>query len=114
MAFVDWQEVGVSAALMDFMQTVIGFCFVDPPAGVERWAVFEPELYRALYTGYTSVRPFTQDELEQFDNALKYVALTQPLWAMLEWARYHPNEEMVETRLLYWMFGIDTLILPVL
>lgn len=28
-AFVDWQEVGVSAALMDFVQTVQGFCFVE-------------------------------------------------------------------------------------
>lgn len=28
-AFVDWQEIGVGAALMDFVQTALGFCFVD-------------------------------------------------------------------------------------
>ncbi len=113
-AFVDWQEIGVSAALMDFVQTVIGFCFVESTAGSECWAVFDPDLYCALYRGYTSIRPFTPYELEHLDNALKYVALTQPVWTMLAWEQYHPGEEMVETRLLYWMFGINTLTLPAL
>lgn len=113
-AFVDWQEIGVSAALMDFMQTVLGFCFVDPPAGSESWAVFDPDLYRALCQGYTSLRPFTSYELEHLDHALKYVALTQPVWSMLAWDQHHPGEEMVETRLLYWMFGMNTLTLPAL
>lgn len=113
-AFVDWQEMGVGAALMDFVQTVIGFCFVEPLAGSACWAVFDPGLYRALYTGYTSIRPFTEYEREHLDKALKYVALTQPVWTMLAWEHYHPGEEMVETRLLYWMFGIDTLTLPAL
>ncbi|GER89831.1 hypothetical protein KDW_39930 [Dictyobacter vulcani] len=113
-AFVDWQEIGVSAALMDFVQTVIGFCFVEPPTGSDCWAVFDPDLYRALYTGYTSIRPFTGYELEHLNNALKYVALIQPVWTMLVWERYHSGQEMVETRLLYWMYGIDTLTLPTL
>jgi Ser/Thr protein kinase RdoA (MazF antagonist) len=111
-AFVDWQEIGVSAALMDFMQTVLGFCFVDRPVGSEQWAVFSPDLYQALYQSYTSIRPFTQYELEHLDHALKYVALTQPVWSMLNWDQYHPGEEMVETRLLYWMYGVDALTLP--
>jgi Ser/Thr protein kinase RdoA (MazF antagonist) len=113
-AFVDWEEIGVGAALMDFMQTVIGFCFDETTANADYWAVFDSDLYRALYQGYTSIRPFTKYELEHLDDALKYVALTQPVWSMLAWERYHPGEEMVETRLLYWMFGIDKLTLPVL
>lgn len=113
-AFVDWQEMGVSAALMDFVQTVIGFCFIEPADGSDRWAVFDPDLYRALYANYTSLRPFTRYELEHLDNALKYVALTQPVRAMLTWEQYHSGEEMIETRLLYWMFGVDKLSLSAL
>ncbi len=111
-AFVDWQEMGVGAALMDFVQTVLGFCFVEPAAGLDRWAVFDPDLYRPLYTSYTSVRPFSHYEQEHLNDALRYVALTQPVWSMLAWKQYHPGEEMIETRLLYWMYGIDTLTLP--
>jgi Ser/Thr protein kinase RdoA (MazF antagonist) len=113
-AFVDWEEIGVGAALMDFVQTVQGFCFVEDAAQPEYWAVFDPDLYRSFYEGYTSIRPFSQYELEHLENAFKYVGLTQPVWSMLAWERYHPGEEMAETRLLYWMFGIDTLTLPVL
>jgi Ser/Thr protein kinase RdoA (MazF antagonist) len=113
-AFVDCEEIGVGAALMDFMQAVIGFCFDETTANVDYWAVFDPDLYRALYRGYTSIRPFTEYELEHLDDALKYVALIQPVWSMLAWERYHPGEEMVETRLLYWMFGIDKLTLSAL
>lgn len=113
-AFLDWQEVGVSAALMDFVQTVLGFCFVDQEEGSDYWALFDPELYRALYESYTGVRPFSPYELEHLDDAMKYVGLTQPVWSMLAWKQYHPGEEMVETQLLYWKFGLDKLILPVL
>ncbi len=111
-AFVDWQEIGVSAALMDFMQTVLGFCFRENSPGSTYWAVFDPALYRALYAGYTSVRPFSDDEKVQLGDALKYVGLTQPVWSMLAWQRYHPGEEMVEKTLLYWAFGLDRLTLP--
>lgn len=111
-AFVDWQEVGVSAALMDFVQTVIGFCFIDQDEDSDYWALFDPELYRALYAGYTSVRPFSQYEQEHLDDALKYVGLTQPVWSMLMWEQYHAGQQMVETNLLYWKFGLDKLTLP--
>ncbi len=111
-AFVDWQEVGVSAALMDFASTMLGFCFVEQDEGSDYWALFDPELHRTLYEGYTSVRPFSQYEQAHIDDALKYVALTQPVWSMLMWEQYHPGEKMVETNLLYWKFGMDTLTLP--
>ena len=111
-AFVDWQEVGVSAALMDFTSTVLGFCFVDQDEGSDYWALFDSDLYRTLYEGYTSVRPFSQYEREHLNDALKYVALTQPVWSMLMWEQYHPGEKMVETDLLYWKYGVDTLTLP--
>ncbi|GCE24422.1 phosphotransferase enzyme family protein [Dictyobacter kobayashii] len=41
-AFVDWQEIGVGAAILDFAMTVLGFCFVDA--------------LRALSTGPASIQ----------------------------------------------------------
>ncbi len=113
-AFVDWQEIGVSAALMDFAMTMLGFCFVDSPAGSYYWALFDPRLYRALFESYTSVRPFSAYELAHLESALKYVGLTQPIWSMLTWDHYHPGQEMIETNLLYWKFGLHELSLPAL
>lgn len=112
-AFVDWQEIGVSAALMDFVQTVQGFCFIQHYENSKYWAVFDPELYRALYESYTSVRPLSEYEREHLDDAMKYVGLTQPVWSMLAWKQYHPDREMIETNTLYWAFGLDKLTLPV-
>jgi Ser/Thr protein kinase RdoA (MazF antagonist) len=113
-AFVDWQEIGVSAALMDFASTMLGFCFVEQPEGSDYWAIFDPELYRALFESYTSVRPFSVYELAHLDSALKYVGLTQPVWSMLMWEQYHPNQEMIETNMLYWKFALHELTLPAL
>ncbi|HLH62225.1 MAG TPA: phosphotransferase [Ktedonobacteraceae bacterium] len=113
-AFVDWQEIGVSAALMDFAMTMLGFCFVDAPDGSGYWAIFDPGLYRSLFEGYTSVRPFSPYELAHLDAALKYVGLTQPVWSMLAWDQYHPGQRMIETNLLYWKFGLHELTLPTL
>jgi Ser/Thr protein kinase RdoA (MazF antagonist) len=113
-AFVDWQECGISAALLDFAQTILGFCFIDPPTGSDFWAVFDSDLYRAFYEGYTSVRSLSDVEKAHLGDALKYVGLTQPVWSMLAWQQYHPDEVMIETNLLYWKYGLDTLVLPVL
>jgi Ser/Thr protein kinase RdoA (MazF antagonist) len=113
-AFVDWQEIGVSAALMDFVSTVLGFCFVEQSEGSDYWAIFDPELYRALFESYTGVRPFSAYELAHLDAALKYVGLTQPVWSMLMWEQYHPNREMIETNLMYWKFGLHEMMLPAL
>lgn len=111
-AFVDWQEIGVGAALLDFMQTVFGFCFVEQEEGSNYWAIFDPALYRVLYESYTSVRPFSAYELAHFDAAMRYAGLTQPVWSMLAWEQYHPGQEMIETNLLYWKYGLDQLTLP--
>ena len=113
-AFVDWQEIGISAALMDFASTMLGFCFIDQSEGSDYWAIFDPELYRALFESYTSIRPFSAYELAHLETALKYVGLTQPAWSMLMWEQYHPNQEMIETNLLYWKFGLHELTLPAL
>lgn len=112
-AFVDWQEIGAGAALMDFVSTVLGFCFTDLTTRSNGSTTFQPELYRALYEGYTSVRPFSQYEHKHLDDALHYVGLIQPVWSMLQWKQYHPGKEMIETTLLYWDFGLDKLTLPV-
>lgn len=111
-AFVDWQEIGVSAALLDFASTVLGFCFVDQDESADFWAIFDPALYRALFEGYTSVRLLSPEELAQLAMALKYVGLTQPLWSMLHWQQYHAGQDMIETNTLYWKYGLDTLTLP--
>jgi Ser/Thr protein kinase RdoA (MazF antagonist) len=111
-AFVDWQEIGVGAALVDFVSTVLGFCFVDQDEGTDFWAIFDPVLYRALFEGYTSIRPFSPEELAQLDAAMKYVGLTQPVWSMLNWQQYHSGQKMIETNTMYWKYGLDTLTLP--
>jgi homoserine kinase type II len=111
-AFIDWQDIGVGAAMIDFVQTVQGFCFVDQGERSEYWALFDPELYRALYESYTSIRPFSAYELSHLDAAMKYVGLTQPVWSMLMWEQYHPGQELVETNLMYWKYGLDRLTLP--
>ncbi|GCE09856.1 phosphotransferase [Dictyobacter aurantiacus] len=105
-AFVDWQEIGVGAAIMDFAMTVLGFCFVDAPEGSDLWACFDPELFQALFSGYQSVRLFSDYELAHLDAAFTHTGLTQPLWTMLNWEQYHPGEKMVETNLLYWKYGL--------
>jgi len=111
MAFVDWQEIGVGASVLDFAMTILGFCFVESPTP-DMWSIFEPSLYRSLYTSYTQVRPFTKEEDAAIEVALKYAGLTQPVWSMLHWDIYRPNAELVETNTLYWRFGLDTLMLP--
>lgn len=113
-AFVDWQEMGVTATLMDFTSTVLGFCFVDQDADSDYWALFDPELYYALFESYTSIRPFSSAELAQLDAAMKYVGLTQPVWSMLNWQQYHSDQQMIETNTIYWKFSLDKLTLPAL
>ncbi|GCE15971.1 phosphotransferase [Tengunoibacter tsumagoiensis] len=111
-AFVDWQEIGIGAALIDFVSTVLGFCFIDEPEGADYWAIFDPNLYCALYQSYTSIRPFSDYEKAHLDYAFKYVGLTQPVWSMLMWDQYHQGQEMIETNTMYWKFGLDKITLP--
>jgi len=111
-AFLDWQDVGVCASLIDFVQSALGFCFVDQPAGSDYWALFDTELYRALYESYTSVQPFSEYEREHLDDALRYAGITQPVWSMAVWEQYHPGQTMIETNTLYWKYDLDKLTLP--
>ncbi|GCE24421.1 hypothetical protein KDK_82210 [Dictyobacter kobayashii] len=76
------------------------------PEGSEYWACFDPDLFRALFTGYQGVRPFSDYELAHLDAAFAHAGLTQPVWTMLNWAQYHPDTEMIETNLLYWKYGL--------
>ena len=113
-AFLDWQEVGIGACVIDFASTVIGFCFIDEDASSNLWAKFDPDLYMALFEAYTQVRLFSDAEEDAIEVAIKYVGLTQPVWSMLHWQQYHPDVEMIETNTMYWKFGLDTLSLPTL
>jgi Ser/Thr protein kinase RdoA (MazF antagonist) len=110
-AFLDWQEVGTGACVIDFASTVLGFCFVDE-AEPPNWAKFNPDLYCALYNAYMQVRPFSVAEQDAIAVAIKYVGLTQPVWSILHWHQYHPDTEMIETNTMYWKFGLDALSLP--
>jgi len=93
--------------------TALGFCFVDPEEGEGRYrAIFAPALYQVLFESYTRIRPFASEEQDALEVAIKYAGLTQPVWSMLHWDIYHPGIEIVETNLLYWKFGLDTLSLP--
>lgn len=110
-AFLDWQDVGVGAALLDFAMTVLGFCFHE--ANTPHWhGTFSPVAYTSLYRGYTSVRPLIDLERRQLGAALQYVGLTQPVWSLLHWDQYHAGEPLDEQRTLYWRYGLDTLRLP--
>ena len=111
-AFLDWQDIGVTAALLDFAMASLGFCFREADEHSGMWAIFDPQLYTAFYESYTQVRPFTPDEERNILTAIRYAGITQPVWSMLYWQQYHKGQEMVETNLLYWKFGLDTLELP--
>ncbi|MDQ6661570.1 MAG: phosphotransferase [Chloroflexota bacterium] len=110
-AFIDWQDVGVGASILDFAMAVLGFCFHEEEIPIYH-ATFDPALYTAFYEGYTAIRPLSEHEEAHIDPALKYVGLTQPVWAMSVWDQYHPGQKLIETTRLYWAFGLDTLKLP--
>lgn len=110
-AFLDWQDVGVGASLLDFAMTILGFCFhevVEP----EWRGTFDPDAYAALYASYSALRTFTDDERAQMDAALRYVGLTQSVWSLLHWDLYNPGEPLDETRTLYCRYGLHTLNVP--
>ncbi len=111
-AFLDWQEVGIGACVIDFASTVLGFCFINEEESANYWAKFKPDLYLALYDAYVQVRPLSGAEQDAIEVAIKYVGLTQPVWSILHWHQYHPDTEMIETNTLYWKFGLDALSLP--
>ena len=57
-AFIDWEEVGIGASVLDFARSVLGFCFVDQP---DSSVAFDVHLYKSLYDGYTRIRAFTPE-----------------------------------------------------
>lgn len=112
-AMLDWQEVGVGASILDFAMGVLGFCFVES-TDPEYRGTFDLQLYKAFHAGYSQVRPLSQAEQDAIETAVKYAGLTQPVWSMLHWDQYHPDEELIETNTLYWRFGLDTWTLSML
>ena len=105
-AFLDWEEVGIGASVLDFAITILGSCFLEVMYPEFR-GTFESNAYKSLYNGYNKVRPLTQYEQDYLETALKYVGLTQSVWSMLHWPQYHPAEELEETKTLFWRFGLD-------
>ncbi len=110
-AFLDWQECGMGASLLDFGMTVLGFCFVKDRAS-SSCMIFHPQAYQALFDGYSQIRPFSPDEKASIESAVKYAGLTLSMWFMLRWNDYFPGEEFVETKLSFWKRGLDIWTLP--
>jgi Ser/Thr protein kinase RdoA (MazF antagonist) len=106
--FLDWQDVAIGAAIMDVAGTALGFCFVQQG---DQWR-FDSELYDALAEGYGSVRRLGRAEAEHLGDAMRYIAITQPVWSMSVWDQYHPGQPMIETSLFYWVYGMDEVRLP--
>jgi homoserine kinase type II len=100
-AFIDWEEVGTGASLLDVARSILGFCFVDQPS---RWVEFAPHLYTSLLDGYLQIRLLTSDEQTHLEAAVKYACLTQPIWSLLQ------GEELKDLPLLLWI--LDTWALP--
>jgi Ser/Thr protein kinase RdoA (MazF antagonist) len=106
--FLDWQDVAVGAAIMDVAGAVLGYCFTKRG---EQWD-FQPDLYDVLASAYGSIRRLSRFEIDNLGAAVRYVAITQPIWLMSVWDQYRAGQEMDETSLFYWAYGLYRLCLP--
>lgn len=104
-AFLDWQESGIGASILDFGMTVLGFCFTQE-ATSPATMTFLSNLYNGLFEGYSQIRLFSSYEEEHIEAAVKYAGLTIPVWFMLHWETYFPGEDLEETKLFYWKYGL--------
>lgn len=102
--FLDWEEVGVSASLLDLATCIQNMCYHGNK--------LDFELYDAMVSSYESERPLTSDEKSNMVNALKYVGLTLSVWTLLQFKLKHPNSEKAKRYLFYWERDLDNLVLP--
>ena len=104
-AVLDWEEVGVDAAVMDIGQGVYGLC-------LHQGQVIEPN-FLALLEGYTSVRPLQEGEADYLCSAVQYIALTNSVWLQVQFGLLTPDEEKLGWAASYWRYNLDELKLPV-
>lgn len=90
-ALVDWEEVGVSASLVDMAMAMLSYCYRYQGAT----ATLEPVWYEGFLDGYTRVRPLTLDEETHIADALQYAALITSLWGLLQFGVYYPDKALL-------------------
>jgi len=100
-AFFDWEEVWISASILDLATCIQNFCYKDNK--------LDKELFNTIISSYESIRPLTKKEKENIVNALKYVWFTLSVWTFLQFKLYHPNVDKVKRYLFYWEVWLDTL-----
>jgi homoserine kinase type II len=85
---LDWEEVGISAAILDLATCILNFCFEED--------VFQEEYFRVMLNSYRGKRQLSKDELANLENALKYVSLTLFVWYIVQFGIKYPNEEKMK------------------
>lgn len=98
--FIDWEDLSVGAAVLDFGMTALNWCFDENS--------FDRGLYAALRTGYESIRPLTPAEQSLVAPAVRFCGVTFAVWRFLD--AYHHATEMSgkERYLAYWKQGLGS------
>ncbi len=76
-AVVDWADVIIAPALLDFAIAVGYWCFKD--------GKIIRESYEALYKNYTRERPLTELEVNHMAECMKYVGVVEAVTRFLLW-----------------------------
>lgn len=92
-SLIDWEEVGISAALLDTAVAILSFCYQY--AGPTR-PHLEISWYHSFLEGYQKIRPLTQQEEEQLASALHYAALVISIWGLLQFGIYYPDQALLQ------------------
>jgi len=101
---LDWEEVGIDAAVLDVGHAVYSFCL--------REGRIIARNFRALIAGYVEVRPLHQAEQEILCRLVQYVALTNCIWMLAQFGVLTPDEEKLGWASAYWRYNLDDLELP--
>jgi len=92
-AIVDWEEVGVSAALLDIAVAMLSWCYRYRD---DNQVSLVPEWYDSFLTGYRQVRSLLPIEEEHLAAAVQYAALTMSLWGLLQFGIYYPDQSQLQ------------------
>jgi Ser/Thr protein kinase RdoA (MazF antagonist) len=98
-ALLDWEEVTLGASLVDIAMSILMFCFIR-----ER---FLRNACIQFLKGYTSIRPFTEEEYAQLETAIKYAGLTISTYFLLQFTLYYPDNQLKNLQEFYWRYQLD-------
>lgn len=105
-AILDWEQVGVGAAIMDFAASITGLGLL------EREGQIKQELYQALLIGYQSERKLQRVERQNLVKVIQYMGLIESVCVLHKYGIETPNEEKMGGGDYYWYFCLDKLELP--